>query len=89
MLITEIVVSRSCRVNLGNYEGTEHFISMKATIDELDTAEAVARHDLARTVERAMVTQLLRSYKVRGVKAMDTAKKVAKHHGLSYVPKED
>ncbi len=85
MVVKEIVVSRSVRVNTGNYEGTEHFVSMKAEIDELDD-EAKASAELNAHVERAMVTQLVRAYKVRGKKDM-TPEKVAKHHGLTYIPK--
>lgn len=86
MVVKEVVVSRSCRVNIGNYEGLEHFISMKAEIDELDD-EVQAVADLSMHVERAMAGQLIRSYQVRGKKDMD-ATKVAKHHGLSWTPKK-
>lgn len=84
--IKEVTVSRSCRVNIGNFEGTEHFISMKAELEDFD--DPVEEHDkLASTVERAMVAMLYRSYKVRGKKM--TPAQVAKHHGLSWVPKQD
>lgn len=85
MEIKEIVISRSCRINIGNYEGLEHFLSMKAQLDELDD-EVMAVEELAAKVERAMVAQLVRSYKARGKKDMTDPAKVAKHHGLSYVP---
>ncbi len=81
--IKEVTVSRSVRINTGNYEGTEHFVSMRAELDELDTPEDAAA-ELAAKVERAVVAQLHRSYKVRG-KEM-SVEKVARHHGLSYVP---
>ena len=83
--VKEITVSRSVRVNTGNYEGTEHFVSMKAELDEFDDPASV-HAELAAGVERAMVSQLHRSYKVRGKKL--TATQVATHHGLTYVPKE-
>ena len=86
MVIREIVVSRSVRVNTGNYEGLEHFMSMKAELDELDDETAVARR-LTETVERSMVEQLVRSYRVRGKSGM-THEKTARHHGLTYVPAE-
>ena len=85
MEIKEIVVSRSVRVNTGNYEGLEHFVSMKAELDGLDDETEVAV-ELSAKVERAMVAQLHRSYKVRGKKDM-TPEKIAKHHGLSYIPR--
>ncbi|KFH18473.1 hypothetical protein IB60_17405 [Brucella abortus LMN1] len=85
--IREVTVSRSVRVNTGNYEGTEHFVSMRATLDELDTVEEATAEVTAR-VERAMVAQLHRSYQVRGKKDM-TPEKVARHHGLTHLPRED
>ena len=85
MRTTEVVVSRSVRVNTGNYEGTEHFVSMKAVLDELDD-EGSAVAELSAHVERAMATQLHRSYSVRG-KGL-TMMEVARHHGLAHVPKE-
>ncbi len=88
MKVTEIAVSRSVRMNTGNYEGTEHFVSMKAEVDELDDVAEEARA-LAATVERTMVTQLVRSYRVRGKTTMSDPKAVARHHGLSHVPKEE
>ncbi len=85
MEIKEITVSRSVRVNTGNYEGSEHFVCMKAEPDELDDATS-AMAELTAQVERTMVAQLVRSYRVRGKKDM-TAERVARHHGLSHVPK--
>lgn len=74
------MVSRSCRVNLGNYEGTEHFLSMKAEIDELDD-ELVEVARLGEAVDLAMVTQLGRSYGARGKRDM-TRERIARHHGI-------
>ena len=87
MEIKEIVVSRSVRVNTGNYEGIEHFVSMKAELDELDDETSVTT-ELNAKVERTLVAQLHRSYQVRGKKDM-TPEKVARHHGLSYLPKKE
>ena len=87
MEIKEIVVSRSVRINTGNFEGTEHFMSVKAELDELDD-ETSAIAELSAKVERAMVVQLHRSYQVRGKKDM-SPEKVARHHGLSYLPKKE
>lgn len=85
MLVKEIVISRAVKINTGNYESTDHFLSMKAEIDGLDD-EASAAAELNAHVERAMVAQLVRAYKVRGKKDM-TAEKVARHHGLTHIPK--
>lgn len=86
MNVREVTVSRSVRVNTGNYEGTEHLVSMRAELDELDDP-ASASKELAADVERAMVVQLCRSYRVRGKKEM-TPERVAKHHGLTHLPKD-
>ena len=50
--VAEINVSRSVRVNTGQYEGTELFVSLKVVLDELDDydqelAAAEARADKA------------------------------------------
>ncbi len=83
MRATSVTVSRSVRVNTGNYEGTEQFVSMTAELDELDDEFVVALL-LAGRVETAILAQLVQSYKVRGKKEM-VAKRVAKHHGLGLV----
>ncbi len=85
MRIKEITASCQVRVNTGNFEGTERFVSALAELDELDD-EHEAHISLNSTVEKMMVRQLVRSYKVRGIKEMDTAQKVARHHGLTYIP---
>lgn len=83
--IIEIVVSRSVKINLGNYESLDHFLSVKAEVDELDDVpEEIIK--LTAVVERAMVHQLVRSYKVRH-KPMGPGR-TARHHGLTYIPKE-
>lgn len=81
MKVTEIVISRSIRVNTGNYEGTDHFISAKAELDELDDF-ASASADLAAQVEEQMVTQLRAHYGVRNVKNLLELSAIRKHHGL-------
>lgn len=64
MKITEITVARSCKMNLGDYEGADLFTSMKAEIEEGDDV-AEARKELVQTVERAMVVQVLAHHKAR------------------------
>lgn len=81
-VVKEIVCSRSVRVNTGQYEGTELFVSMKAELDELDDIET-EETDLARTVERAMLRQLIANYRVRGKNL--TPALIAKQHGLGLV----
>jgi len=81
--VNEIVVSRTVRVNTGNYEGTEFFVSHKAVIDEFDSPEEETAR-LQKQVDTAMVLQLGASYRVRG-KAI-TASALAKLHGIPYDP---
>lgn len=81
MRVTEIVASRSVRVNTGEYEGTEHFVSLKAEVDELDTPEQ-AMAELAAMAEQQLARQLLAHYLTRGKKALSTLDAVKKHHGL-------
>jgi len=92
MDIKEITVSRSVKIDLGNYESLDMFVSARAELDPLEESEDEAFAELSRTVERALVTQLYRSYTVRGVtpglkKGELTTTGVAKHHGLTQAPK--
>ncbi len=96
MKIDQIIISRSVRVNTGNYEGTEHFVSIRADLDDVglglltDEELDVEARKLNKQVELTMLRQLVRSYKVRGVKNMQDPKKIAVHHGLTYLlPKEE
>lgn len=81
MKITEIVASRSVRVNTGNFEGTDHFVSAKAELDELDDPEQ-AMMELASIVEERIVVQLQNHYKTRNVKTLQELGAIRKHHGL-------
>lgn len=81
MRITEIVASRSVRVNTGNFEGTDHFVSAKAELDELDDPEQ-AMMELAGIVEERIVVQLQNHYKTRNVKNLIELGNIRKHHGL-------
>jgi hypothetical protein len=65
MKINEVVVSRSVRVNLGDYQAVDFFVSMKAEIDELDTP-AEAALALRRHVEDAIATDIRVNFKKRG-----------------------
>ena len=77
--ISEITVSRSVRLNTGNYEGTEHFVCMKAVLDELDDLHYV-RKELQLVVDHAMIRQLLKAYTKMGKKM--TTETISKKHGL-------
>lgn len=84
--VKEVTVSRTCKINIGNYESVDHFVSMKAELDPFDDPEEAVRETAAQ-VETAMAAQLARSYRVRG-KKMGLAD-VVKHHGLALVRTEE
>lgn len=77
--VAEICVSKSVRVNTGQYEGTETFVSLKVVLDELDdydTELAAAEDKLAKAILMA----------VHGVHAAGgkkpTLAAIATRHGL-------
>lgn len=76
---SEIVTSLSVRVNVGNYEGVELFISRKVVMDELDD-EAAERERSNLVLEGAMVRRIISLMRTRGKKA--TAAEVARQYGL-------
>lgn len=64
-IVNEVVVSRSVKVNLGDYESIDLFTSMKGEIEPGED-EAEAYKGLVKAVERSMVMQILAHYKARG-----------------------
>lgn len=78
--VSEIVISRTTRMNTGNYEGTEYFVSMKMELDELDDAEH-DMEDLQNRVDQAMIQQLMLAYKAR--KKVTTKEQVCIRHGFN------
>lgn len=81
MKICEINVSRAVKMNLGNYESLDHFVSMKLEVMEGEDVMKAAT-TLAIKVERALARQVVQSYKIRGKRGMATMEAVAEHHGL-------
>lgn len=79
MKIVEVVVSRSVRVNLGNYEAVDFFVSMKAEADEEDSATAVAL-DVRRKVESAIAKDIEIHFKKRGKKISE--QDIRKRYGI-------
>jgi len=80
MEIKEITISRSARMNLGDYEGVEQFVSMRAELQPGDNPASCSM-DLAKKVEMALCAQLFLSIKKRGKKM--TIEETAKHYGLA------
>jgi len=70
--IVEVVASHSVRVNLGNYEGTEVFVSMKAEVSEGTDSQLVAA-GLAKRVSEAALLQVVAVTKARGKRVDEKA----------------
>ncbi|MFL9499193.1 hypothetical protein ACJMQP_03965 [Rhodopseudomonas palustris] len=77
--VTEVVVSQTVRVNLGDYESVDFFVSMKATLNEDDTARAVAAA-LRADVQSSLVNAIGANFKARGRTV--TAASIQKQYGL-------
>ena len=79
MKITEIVVSRSVKLNHGNFESSDLFLSVKAE-DPAGIAPGTVTK-LEENVETAMLATLVRVYKQKGTAS--SPHKIAKHYGLA------
>ncbi len=80
MEIKEITVARSYKINFGNYENVDVFVSMKAELDALDDL-GTATAELAANVESAALAQLMSVYKARGKKASEA--EIRRRHGIT------
>ncbi len=80
MEIKEVTVSRTYKVNLGNYENVDVYVSMRAELDMAldDTVQETAL--LAGAVEDAALLQVTSVYRARGKKVSET--EVRRRHGL-------
>lgn len=75
-----VTVSRSVRVNLGNYEGTEVFISQSEGVEDGDDRRAVAAQ-LLDAVSEALLDQVRSITKARGQRATDD--ELRRRYGLA------
>ncbi len=73
-----MTVARSYKINLGNYENVDVFVSMCAEPDALDGPEAM--DELAVRVEAAALRQIMSVYKARGKRV--TEEQVRQRHGI-------
>ncbi len=80
MEVQTITVSRGYKINLGNYENVDVFVSMTAELDMAldDTIQETAR--LAEAVEDAVLHQIMSVYKARGKKVSEA--EVRRRHGI-------
>lgn len=84
--VKELNVSRSVRVNTGQYEGTEVFVSMKAELDEFDDPD----QELANLEDRADKAILMSVYGVHASTGKKpTIKAIATRHGLKIHPQKE
>lgn len=80
--ITEVSVSRTARVNLGDYQSTDLFLSVKAVSDHPE--ESLTReeiHGVARAAESTLLDWLVKLYKAKGKSA--SPYEIAKTFGLA------
>lgn len=82
MQITELTVSASVKVNNGDYQSTDYFISAKATGDNGGPIQPGDAEKLQKAVQATLLTTLVRAFKLKGVPGM-TPHKIAKMFGLS------
>jgi len=80
--VTEVVVSRTAKINHGNYESTDLFLSAKAENPEGVTSADIEK--VAKSVEESMLQWLIRIWKLKGTAT--TPMKLAKHFGLALAP---
>lgn len=77
--VAEINVSKSVRVNTGQYEGTETFVSLKVVLDELDDYET----ELAAAEERLAKAILMAVHSVHAASGKKpTLAAISTRHGL-------
>ena len=79
MEIKEITVARSYKVNLGNYENVDVFVSMRAEVDGLDDAVMEAGV-LGCRAEDAALLQIMSVYRARGKKVSEA--EARRRHGI-------
>lgn len=65
MLVQNITISRAVKVNIGNYESTDIFVSMTAQLDDFDDPKESAIK-LKDAVLDDILNQLIVLYKERG-----------------------
>lgn len=79
--VTKIVASRSTRVNTGQYEGTEYFISMEVEIDPQMDDWKEQKGLLEQKLDAAMLDTLHAAHRANGKNV--TREAVAKRHGIN------
>lgn len=65
MKITEVAASRTVRINLGDYQSTDFFVSMKAEVFDGEKRTDAAR-SLHKLIDRVLLIEVARHFKARG-----------------------
>ncbi|MET4240275.1 hypothetical protein [Bradyrhizobium sp. RT10b] len=84
MKVLEITVSQTVRVNLGDYQSTDFFVSMKAEVEDGEKPLDVAA-SLRRRVAHALTNSVGANFKARGKDI--SAKQIAKTYGIERIEK--
>ncbi|WP_027521738.1 hypothetical protein [Bradyrhizobium sp. Ec3.3] len=84
MKIREITVSQSVRVNLGDYQATDFFVSMNAELEDGDKPLDAAA-SLRRRIGHALTNSVGANFKARG-KTISPAK-IASTYGIERTEK--
>lgn len=81
MLVKEVTASRSVRINIGNFEGVELFLSARAEYDEnFDGTFDEAQHRLGNQLNSSLHFQVMAILHARGQKV--SSAEVTKRYGL-------
>ncbi len=81
MEVRKITVHKQVRVNTGDFQGTEHGLTMEAQLDDFDDSMECGII-LGQRAETALLDQLVASYKMRN-KSL-TRQAIARTHGLAH-----
>jgi hypothetical protein len=86
--MASVTVSAQAKMNLGNYESRDFFVSMTDYADPLEDRTLQQVHDdLVLLVETSLCRRLVAGHKSRGQTGWTMAR-VAKHYGLTIDPLE-
>ena len=84
MKVLEVTVSQTVRVNLGDYQSTDFFVSMKSEVEAGEKPLDVAAN-LRRRVAHALTNSVGANFKARGKDI--SAKKIASTYGIERIEK--
>jgi hypothetical protein len=80
MQVKAVTVSSTARINLGDYQSRDFFVSMTGELDEGDTPVLIAQR-LRKLADAALLSNLAAHFKARGNKVPPET--IAKRYGIS------